>query len=445
MLNVVGTGPDLAAARDAAYRAASRIRMRGGWYRTDIAPRRRPAMTSGGAPPQPGAAAAGPPRARPGHPAPVTTIELFFDLVFAFTLTQLTALLDVDASLPRPSQVLLIFTLIWWMYAGYAWLTNACPPVTAAERLLLLVGMGGLLIAGLAIPQGFGRAARVLGLGYLVVVLVHAYLYRQVNQEHPPDRAVQHRLGAAGHRRRAGVPAPRRPRPVVYVAVGRSRWPCSSARRWWCTPRGLFGLQPAHIVERHTRAGHRRARRVGRRGRHRRGQPGQRGGMSVRLVGVALLGLALSAALWWALFGGGEDERAERALAAADTARRTGVVLTPTSTPTPRCCSASSRSRPGSSRRSRGRPTAPPPSPPGRRSAGRRHGRGAGRGHRLPAAARPGSAWPARPRRPPPSPRSPAGLYAGLPVQLALLAAMLAAMIVAEQRARRQPPGVAAG
>ena len=37
VLDVVGTGPDLASARGAAYRAAGRIRMRGGWYRTDIA------------------------------------------------------------------------------------------------------------------------------------------------------------------------------------------------------------------------------------------------------------------------------------------------------------------------------------------------------------------------------------------------------------------------
>ena len=39
VLDVVGTGADLAAARDAAYGAAARIRMRGGWYRTDIASR----------------------------------------------------------------------------------------------------------------------------------------------------------------------------------------------------------------------------------------------------------------------------------------------------------------------------------------------------------------------------------------------------------------------
>ena len=64
---------------------------------------------------------------------------------------------------------------------GYAWLTNARPPVHTAERLLLLVGMAGFLVVGLAIPRGFGGYGLVLGLGYLVVVIVHACLYYRVN------------------------------------------------------------------------------------------------------------------------------------------------------------------------------------------------------------------------------------------------------------------------
>jgi phosphoribosylamine--glycine ligase len=43
VLNVVGTGPDLQAARAAAYQRAARVTMRGGWYRTDIAERAAPA------------------------------------------------------------------------------------------------------------------------------------------------------------------------------------------------------------------------------------------------------------------------------------------------------------------------------------------------------------------------------------------------------------------
>jgi low temperature requirement protein LtrA len=51
-----------------------------------------------------------------------------------------------------------------------------------AERLLLLVGMAGFLTIGLAIPGGFGGSALALGLGYLVVVVVHAVLYFRVNR-----------------------------------------------------------------------------------------------------------------------------------------------------------------------------------------------------------------------------------------------------------------------
>jgi low temperature requirement protein LtrA len=406
-------------------------------------------MTSGGAPP-PGRPPSRP-RPRPdrhepdpGLPLRVTTVELFFDLVFAFTLTQLTELLDVHALAAGAVQVVLIFALIWWMYAGYAWLTNARPPVTAAERLPLLIAMGGLLIAGLAIPQGFGPGGVVLGLGYLVVVLVHAYLYRQVNRN--IIRIAPFSVASALLVIVAGLVSRHHgaPRPVVYVL-----WAVAVAVQLGSplvvTPRGLFGLHPAHIVERHTAlvivalgesvaavgigAGH----------------LASEAGMSVRLVGVALLGLALCAALWWALFGGGEDERAERALAAADTTRRTGVVLNAyfyAYTPLLLGIVAVAAGL----EQAIARAADPPAEPAGAAvllavgTAGVLAGDiafrrllGLGNGLARPAAAAAALAT------------IPAGLYAGLPVQLALLAAVLTAMLVIEQRARREPPGVAAG
>ena len=78
MLNVVGTGPDLAAARDAAYQAAGAITMRGGWYRHDIAEAAaqasaaRPGASAAGADPAgvgPAGGAPGAPRASGGAPA----------------------------------------------------------------------------------------------------------------------------------------------------------------------------------------------------------------------------------------------------------------------------------------------------------------------------------------------------------------------------------------
>ena len=108
---------------------------------------------------------------------PVSTLELFFDLVFVFAITQLTAVL-ADAPTPIGAlQVLLIFGVLWWMFGGYVWLSNAVAPDRAVRKLLLLVAMAGFLVIALAIPTAFTTGGVVFGLAYLVVVLIHAGLF----------------------------------------------------------------------------------------------------------------------------------------------------------------------------------------------------------------------------------------------------------------------------
>ena len=68
--------------------------------------------------------------------ARVTTLELFFDLVFVFTITQLTSVLFRDPNGRGLLQVGLILTVVWWMYGGYAWMTNAVRANTGARRPL---------------------------------------------------------------------------------------------------------------------------------------------------------------------------------------------------------------------------------------------------------------------------------------------------------------------
>src|SRR5579859_421795 len=85
----------------------------------------------------------------------VSTLELFFDLVFVFTVTQLTAV-AAGASVPDVLRVMLLLGVIWWMYGGYAWLTNAVAPTDGWRRGLLFVGMAGFLTIALAVPRAFG-------------------------------------------------------------------------------------------------------------------------------------------------------------------------------------------------------------------------------------------------------------------------------------------------
>jgi len=80
----------------------------------------------------------------PDRTARVSTLELFFDLVFVLTITQLTAVLVAGSDVATIAQVVVMLALIWWMYDGYAWLTNAIATDHLRHRLLLIGGMGAV-------------------------------------------------------------------------------------------------------------------------------------------------------------------------------------------------------------------------------------------------------------------------------------------------------------
>jgi low temperature requirement protein LtrA len=63
------------------------------------------------------------------------------------------------------------------MYGGYVWLTNGVPPTTPGRKLLLIAGMAAFLICALAIPNAFHEAGVAFGIGYLVVIIVHGFMY----------------------------------------------------------------------------------------------------------------------------------------------------------------------------------------------------------------------------------------------------------------------------
>ena len=106
----------------------------------------------------------------------VTSLELFFDLVFVFTITQLTAT-ELAGGWGVTGRSALLLLILWWMYGGYAWLTNAAPPVTARRRALLVLGMIGNFVTAMAIPHAYGADRVVFAAGYLMVVVVHAGMY----------------------------------------------------------------------------------------------------------------------------------------------------------------------------------------------------------------------------------------------------------------------------
>ena len=105
-------------------------------------------------------------------------------------------------------RTVLLLAVIWWMYGGYAWLTNALDLGRAGPRLLLLTGMAAYFVMSLAVPRFFddGPFGLILGLAYLVVVLVHTagFLGTSGRAGDLPARTAQHPQRAArGGRRRS--------------------------------------------------------------------------------------------------------------------------------------------------------------------------------------------------------------------------------------------------
>jgi low temperature requirement protein LtrA len=102
----------------------------------------------------------------------VSTIELFFDLVFVFMVTQLTSLVNLAHGPLDFLLVLLVLMLVWWMYISYEWLTNEAG-TQKLMRMLLIAAMPGFLVMALALPQIFGIEGLTFGLAYLFVVVLH--------------------------------------------------------------------------------------------------------------------------------------------------------------------------------------------------------------------------------------------------------------------------------
>ena len=109
-------------------------------------------------------------------------LELFFDLVFVFTITQLTGVVRDSHGATGYLHAGAILAITWWMYDGYAWLSNNVGPNSLSTRIPMLIGMTGFLVMAIATPDAFGSAAWPFALAYLVVVLVHALQFARSSQ-----------------------------------------------------------------------------------------------------------------------------------------------------------------------------------------------------------------------------------------------------------------------
>ena len=239
----------------------------------------------------------GVPPARVGGEQRVTPLELFFDLVFVFALTQVTGFLVDHSTWLGMLKAAALLMVLWLSWGSYSWLTNAVPTEEAIPaRIVMFCAMAAMFVASLAVPGAFDEYGVIFGVAYFVVHLLQVLLYALATGREPERRAV-FRL-APGF---LGAPA-------LLVVAGFLDGFAQGAL--WAVALGIgygvayvrgasgFRIHPGHLAERHglvviialgesiVAIG------VG----------ASAVAMEPMVVVAAVLGIALAAALWWAYF-----------------------------------------------------------------------------------------------------------------------------------------------
>ena len=253
----------------------------------------------------------------PSSDSPVTMLELFFDLVFVFVITQLSALAGGPNHWLGYGQAAMVLLPTWWIYDGFVWLSNNVAPTSTATRIPMIVAMTCFLAMAADTPDAFGAGAWVFAAAYVIVVAIHAFQFSRSSLG----------VSSRGIRRIAPVNFAVAVLLFAAAALGPSwGWIAWVAAILLLVLAGLrrfafFTLRAEHFAERHRLLIIIAL------------------GETVVAVGVSVLGrlaypavlvsflvaMIVITALWWTYFGVGDDVRGPLAIESADPEKQTGL------------------------------------------------------------------------------------------------------------------------
>jgi low temperature requirement protein LtrA len=111
-----------------------------------------------------------------------TPVELLWDLVFVFAVTQVTTLLANDLTWAGFARAMLVLALVWWAWSAFVWATNAQAQNSRTLTLILLLATVAVFITGLSLPRAFKSEATLFVVSYAVVRLLHLVLYADASR-----------------------------------------------------------------------------------------------------------------------------------------------------------------------------------------------------------------------------------------------------------------------
>ncbi len=134
------------------------------------------------APPAQGAPVKGAGVPTDGEGRRTSPVELLWDLVFVFAVTQVTTLLWRDLTWAGFGRAMLVLALVWWAWSAFVWAANAEVLPSPALRACLLLASVAIFITGLSVPHAFGTEATLFAVTYAVVRFLHLALYADVSR-----------------------------------------------------------------------------------------------------------------------------------------------------------------------------------------------------------------------------------------------------------------------
>lgn len=183
-------------------------------------------------------------------PKRTSFVELFFDLVFVFAITQVAATIHADHSAVGWVHAALLLWLMWWAWSQYTWAANAIDVDARGVRMALLAVTGLTLVAAVALPEAFADRGALFAVPYVLVRLAGLGMYWLGLRGEPEHQAAL----------RSYLPVAVAS-PFLVLAGGLAP---DGARAWlWgaavlvdvvsviAAGRGEFRVAPAHFAERH--------------------------------------------------------------------------------------------------------------------------------------------------------------------------------------------------
>ncbi len=122
------------------------------------------------------------------HDQKVTFVELFFDLVFVFSITQIVGILHHGLTLEAIGQALLAFWLVWWAWTQYTWALNAADTTHYYIQLGTLVATGLAFFMAVSVPFAFGEGTLWFAITYVLVRILGLVIYARVASENEEQK-----------------------------------------------------------------------------------------------------------------------------------------------------------------------------------------------------------------------------------------------------------------